>query len=56
MHPNRADFNWLTIEGLFDLLLGSEYEMIRIHGFALASSTGKKPEKENDDMAFKAEI
>lgn len=44
--PNQPDFNKFTIEELFDLLIGNEYEMIHIHGVAHTSSSGKKPEPE----------
>lgn len=57
MHPSTSDFNDLTTERLFDILIGNEYEMICIHGSNLASSSKKaKAEKKEKDVAFKAEV
>lgn len=32
--PSRADFNKLSTNELFDILIKNEYEMVRIHGSA----------------------
>lgn len=62
LHPNRPDFNKLTTEELFDILMGNEYEIIRIHGSAPAcSNKGSKAKKkwyqgEEKDAAFRADL
>lgn len=58
IHPNRTNFNKLTIEELFDLLTMNEHEMIRIHRSTHLSPSSSKPktEKKEKEVAFKAEV
>lgn len=55
MHPMRPDFNKLTSEELFGILIGNEDEIFRIHR-TTQTSTSKKPkvEKKEKEVAFKA--
>lgn len=51
-----VDLNSLSTEKLFDILVGNEYDMIRIHGSTQPYSSKKVDDKKDKDVAFNVDI